>query len=32
MSDKQEIIELLEMIDDWWILKQIYRFIKNITK
>lgn len=26
------IIEMVQNIDDSWILKQIYRYIKNITK
>lgn len=32
MDYKQEIEKLLKGIDNEWILKQIYRFIKNITK
>lgn len=29
---KSKIIELIEKIQDKWILKQIYRYIINITK
>lgn len=29
---KQEIEKQLKYIDNEWILKQIYRFVKNITK
>lgn len=29
---KNKIIELVQKIDDIWILNQILKFIKNITK
>lgn len=29
---KREIIKVIQEISDYWILKQIYRCIKNITK
>lgn len=29
---KSKIIELVQKIDDVWILNQILKFIKNITK
>lgn len=29
---KNKIIELVQKIDDVWILNQILKFIKNITK
>lgn len=32
MDYKKEILKMLEKIDNEWILKQIYRFVKNITK
>ena len=32
MDYKEEIVKLLDKISDGWILKQIYRFIVNITK
>jgi len=32
MDYKQEIEKQLKDIDNEWILKQIYRFVKNITK
>ena len=32
MDYKQEIEKQLKDIDNEWILKQIYRFVKSITK
>jgi hypothetical protein len=32
MDYKKLIVELLDKIDDGWILKQIYMFIVNMTK
>ena len=32
MDYEKEIYKLLENISDVWILRQIYLFIKNITK
>ena len=32
MDYEKEIYKLLENINDAWILRQIYIFIKNITK
>lgn len=29
---KQKIIEMVEEIENQWILEQIFRFIKNMTK
>nr|DAH26502.1 MAG TPA: hypothetical protein [Caudoviricetes sp.] len=29
---KQKIIGLIEKIENTWILEQIYRFIRNMTK
>ena len=29
---RKKIIELIEQIDDFWLLDQIYRLILNITK
>ena len=29
---KKKIIEMIEGVEDIWILNQIYRFIRNITK
>lgn len=29
---KQKIIEMVQKIEDVWILKQLYRCIENITK
>lgn len=32
MDYKEECKKMLDEIADGWILKQVYRFIKNITK
>lgn len=35
MSDKEcreKILELVENIDNFWVLRQVYRFIVNMTK
>ena len=32
MDYRKEISEMIEKINDNWILRQIYRFVKNITK
>lgn len=32
MDYRAEILKMFEKIENEWILKQIYRFIKNITK
>lgn len=32
MDDKEKIIDMVEKIENLWILKQILQFIKNMTK